>query len=167
MAGLAAGGAGAGDVVGAGAASAKEAGGLACGGAVGVEGACIIYIGGGVGCEMASFLRINSSQSCCFICNSTMSLESTSLIRPATWVINSDIDSSVATGVEIDSLDGLPFFVSFAEASDLLEASPLLALFNWALAATECVITDRELLEKRRRSGLEEREKAALEGERS
>lgn len=114
MAGLGAGGVGVGDVVGAGA----ETSVLACGGAAGAEGACI-YTGGGDACEMASFLRISSSQSCCFICNSTMSLESTSLIRLATCVMNSEIDSSEANGFETDSLDGLPFFISFVDASVL------------------------------------------------
>lgn len=43
-------------------------------------GECIITTGAGAGgWGNASFLRIVSSQSSCFICNSTISLESTSL----------------------------------------------------------------------------------------
>lgn len=77
-----------GTVVGAEEAGAEGAG-TAAGGPTGATaaggGECIITTGaadGGWG--KASFLRIISSQSSCFICNSTISLESTSFTRLAT-----------------------------------------------------------------------------------
>lgn len=64
-------------------AEAEGAGVGACGAdgiAGGPEDEGIITIGAGDGgCGIASFLRIVISQSCCFICSSTISLESTSL----------------------------------------------------------------------------------------
>lgn len=39
--------------------------------------------------------------------------------------MNSEIESSDANGVGTDSLDGLPFFISFEGASDLDWAAPL------------------------------------------
>lgn len=61
---------------------ADSAAGTAGGAACATEGGGAYIIGtaaGGGGCAKASFFRITTSQSSCFNCNSTISLESTSL----------------------------------------------------------------------------------------
>lgn len=103
---------------GAAAEAAGVAAGITGGGGGGCE--CIITTGewyGGKG--KASFFLIKSSQSSCFNCSSTISLESTSFTRLETWEINSEIDSSVAKEGGEGSFDGLASFASCNGTSDL------------------------------------------------
>lgn len=94
---MAAGGAGDEDGAGDGADAGVGAG---AGGAIGITGggagACIITVGAGDGgCGKASFFRISSSQSSCFNCNSTISLESTSLKMQKEKIIFPDHDPNI------------------------------------------------------------------------